>query len=112
MDIVEVVVTAEDGEWLASWTRALVEDRLAACGHVVPAMRAVYRWDGAVHDDPQARVGLHTRAALVPEIVERAGAEHPDQVPCVIALPLTGGHPDYLAWVVAETRDPRQAVAP
>jgi hypothetical protein len=24
----------------------------------------------------------------------------------VIALPLTGGHPDYLAWVVAETREP------
>jgi periplasmic divalent cation tolerance protein len=79
---------------------------------VVPAMRAVYRWDGAVHDDPQARVGLHTRAALVPEIVERARVAHPDEVPCVIALPLTGGHPDYLAWVVAETREPGQAVAP
>jgi periplasmic divalent cation tolerance protein len=61
------------------------------------------RWDGAVHDDPQARVGLHTRAALVPAIVERARADHPDEVPCVIALPLTGGHPDYLAWVAAET---------
>ena len=61
------------------------------------------RWEGAVHDDPQARVGLHTRAALVPAIVERARAEHPDEVPCVIALPLTGGHPDYLAWVAAET---------
>jgi periplasmic divalent cation tolerance protein len=102
-ELVEVVVTAEDGEWLAGWTRALVEDRLAACGHVVPAVRAVYRWEGAVHDDPQARVGLHTRAALVPAIVERARAEHPDEVPCVIALPLTGGHPDYLAWVAAET---------
>jgi periplasmic divalent cation tolerance protein len=106
MELVEVVVTAEDGEWLAGFTRRLVEDRLAACGHVVPAMRAVYRWDGAVHDEPQARVGLHTRAALVPAIVERARAEHPDEVPCVIALPLTGGHPDYLAWVAAETREP------
>ena len=76
---------------------------------VVPAVRAVYRWDGAVHDDGQARVGLHTRAALVPAIVERAREEHPDEVPCVIALPLTAGHPEYLAWVVAETREPGQA---
>jgi periplasmic divalent cation tolerance protein len=106
MELVEVVVTAEDAGWLAGFTRRLVDDRLAACGHVVPAMRAVYRWDGAVHDDPQARVGLHTRAALVPAIVERARAEHPDEVPCVIALPLTGGHPDYLAWVAAETLEP------
>jgi periplasmic divalent cation tolerance protein len=112
MELVEVVVTAADGEWLAGFTRSLVEDRLAACGHVVPTMRAVYRWDGAVHDEPQSRVGLHTRAALVPAIVERTRAVHPDTVPCVIALPLTGGHPDYLAWVVAETREPEQAVAP
>ena len=106
MELVEVVVTAEDGGWLAGFTRGLVEDRLAACGHVVPAVRAVYRWDGEVHDDPQARVGLHTRAELLPAIVGRARSEHPDEVPCVIALPLTGGHPDYLAWVVGETRDP------
>jgi periplasmic divalent cation tolerance protein len=105
-ELVEVVVTAEDGEWLAGWTRSLVEDRLAACGHVIPSVRAVYRWDGVVHDDPQARVELHTRAALVPAIVERARIDHPDEVPCVIALPLTGGHPDYLAWVAAETQGP------
>jgi periplasmic divalent cation tolerance protein len=111
-ELVEVVVTAEDGEWLAGWTRALVEDRLAACGHVQPGVRAVYRWDGAVHDDRQARVGLHTRASLVPAIVERARADHPDEVPCVIALPLTGGHPDYLAWVVAETREPVSGRSP
>jgi periplasmic divalent cation tolerance protein len=104
-ELVEVVVTAEDADWLTRFTRALVEERWVACGHVVPAMRAVYRWAGAVHDDAQARVGLHTRASLVPAIVERARREHPDEVPCVIALPLTGGHPDYLAWVVAETRD-------
>jgi len=105
-ELVEVVVTAEDDEWLAGFTRGVVEDRLAACGHIVPAMRAVYRWDGVVHDDPQARAGLHTRASLVPAIGVRARAEHPDVVPGVIALPLTGGHPDYLAWVAAETREP------
>ncbi len=105
-ELVEVVVTAADGGWLARWTRTLVEERLAACGHLQPGMRAVYRWDGAVHDDAQARVPLHTRAALVPAITARADADHPDEVPCVIALPLTGGHPDYLAWVLAETRSP------
>ena len=108
----EVVVTAADAGWLAGLTRDLVERRLAACGHLLGAIRSVYRWEGAVHDEPQARVGLHTRAALVPAIVERSRAEHPDDVPCVIALPLTGGHPDYLAWVVAGTREPGQAVAP
>jgi periplasmic divalent cation tolerance protein len=99
----EVVVTAADAEWLAGLTRELVDRRLAACGHVVPAIRSVYRWEGAVHDEPEARVGLHTRRALVPAIVAHVSALHAYDVPCVIALPLVDGAPDYLAWVRAET---------
>ena len=103
---VEVVITGPTGEWLAGFTRSLVDDRLVACGHVLAPIRAVYRWDGAVHDEGQARVALHTRASLVPDIVARADRDHPDEVPCVIALPLVGGHPAYLRWIVAETSGP------
>ena len=39
----EVVVTAQDAGWLAGFTRTLVEERLAACGHVTEAIRSVYR---------------------------------------------------------------------
>ncbi|GAB3191653.1 divalent-cation tolerance protein CutA [Geodermatophilus arenarius] len=106
MDVVEVVVTGPDADWLAGYTRTLVEERLAACGHQLAAIRSVYRWAGEVHDDPEARVALHTRAALVPAIVARTAELHPYDVPCVIALPLVGGGPDYLRWVVAETREP------
>ncbi|MGY1813951.1 divalent-cation tolerance protein CutA [Blastococcus sp. SYSU D00820] len=102
----EVVVTAGDPEWLVGFTRTLVEERLAACGQHVTAVRSVYRWDGAVHDEPEARVALHTRRSLVPEIVARADELHPYDVPCVIALPLVAGNPAYLAWLAAETRDP------
>ncbi|MGY1710872.1 divalent-cation tolerance protein CutA [Geodermatophilus sp. SYSU D00758] len=105
-DFCEVVVTAADADWLARHTRALVEERLAACGHQVERIRSVYRWEGAVHDEAEARVALHTRRSLVPAIVARTGEVHPYDVPCVIALPLVGGDPAYLEWVAAETRDP------
>ncbi|SNR71787.1 divalent-cation tolerance protein CutA [Blastococcus mobilis] len=100
----EVVVTAEDADWLAAFTRTLVEERLAACGHNLQAIRSVYRWDGEVHDEPEARVALHTRRSLVPEIVARTAELHPYDVPCVIALPLVGGNPAYLRWIAEETR--------
>jgi periplasmic divalent cation tolerance protein len=102
----EVVVTAADADWLAGYTRTLVEERLAACGHQVAAIRSVYRWEGAVHDEPEARVALHTRRSLVPAVVARTAELHPYDVPCVIALPLVDGNPEYLRWVVAETREP------
>ena len=102
-DIVEVVITAPDATWLADFTRRLVDDRLAACGQQVTAIRSIYRWAGETHDDPEARVALHTRASLVDRIVERANTEHPYDVPCVLALPILSGNPAYLDWVLAET---------
>ena len=102
----EVVVTAADADWLAGFTRTLVEERLAACGHVIPAIRSVYRWEGSVHDEAEARVGLHTRGSLVPALVARTRELHPYATPCVIAMPLMGGNPDYLRWIVEATRAP------
>ena len=101
----EVVVTADDADWLAGFTHTLVEERLAACGHTVREIRSIYRWEGAVHDEAEARVALHTRRSLVPAIVARAGELHPYDVPCVLALPVVGGNPAYLQWLAAETRD-------
>ena len=109
---VEVVATAPDADWLVAFTRRLVEDRLAACGHHVAPIRSLYRWQGAIEDETEARVALHTRASLVPEVVERTTAEHPYEVPCVIALPITAGNPAYLGWIVAETREPAAPPAP
>ena len=103
--ICEVVITAGDPAWLVDFTRSLVEDRLAACGHNIEVIRSVYRWDGAVQDEREARVNLHTRLALVDRIVERTNEKHPYDVPCVIALPVVSGNPEYIDWVLAETTE-------
>lgn len=101
--ICEVVITADNADWLAEFTRALVTDRLAACGHNIQVIRSIYRWEGEVQDDQEARVNLHTRLDLVDTIVERANRDHPYDVPCVIALPVVSGNPEYVAWVLGET---------
>ena len=105
-DFCEVVVTAADADQLAGLTRTLVEERLAACGHQIAAIRSVYRWDGAVHDEPEARVALHTRRSLIEALTARVVELHPYDVPCVIALPLVGGNPAYLRWIADGTAAP------
>ncbi|ROT34132.1 divalent-cation tolerance protein CutA [Micromonospora sp. HM5-17] len=107
----EVIITAADADWLAEFTRRLVTDRLAACGHNIAVIRSIYRWEGNVQDEDEARVALHTRRALVPEIVARSHQEHPYEVPCVIALPILDGNPDYLRWIIEETREPAATAA-
>ncbi|MFC6020128.1 divalent-cation tolerance protein CutA [Plantactinospora solaniradicis] len=69
-------------------------------------IRSIYRWEGTVEDEPEARVALHTRVSLVPQIVAQADAEHPYDVPCVIALPVVAGNPAYMQWVLDSTAEP------
>ena len=102
-EICEVIITGPNADWLAAFTRSLVTDRLAACGQNIAAIRSIYRWHGAIEDEPEARVALHTRRALVDAIIERTNRNHPYDVPCVIAIPLFGGNPAYIQWVRDET---------
>jgi uncharacterized protein involved in tolerance to divalent cations len=59
-EVCEVVITAPDAEWLAGFTRRLVEDRLCASGHNIASIRSIYRWRGQIYDKSEARVALHT----------------------------------------------------
>jgi periplasmic divalent cation tolerance protein len=102
-EICEVIITGPTAEWLVEFTRELVGERLAACGQNIAAIRSIYRWEGKVQDDAEARVALHTRRSLVPAIVDRANREHPYDVPCVIALPVVDGNHAYSRWVLDET---------
>lgn len=58
-DIAEVIITGSSAEWLADFTGSLVEGRLAACGQNIAAIRSIYRWQGAIEDEAEARVALH-----------------------------------------------------
>ena len=102
-EVCEVVITGPNEEWVAAFTRQLVDDRLAACGHTINVIRSIYRWEDKVHDETEARVALHTRRSLVSAIVDRANRDHPYDVPCVIALPVVDGNPAYVDWVLSET---------
>ena len=103
-NLCEVVITAPDADWLGEFAKEPVQDRLCASAHVLP-MRTIYRWQGQVHDKPEARVALHTRVTQVSRIVERTLQAHPYDVPAVVALPMAGGSPAYLEWVINETED-------
>lgn len=106
-DFCEVIITAPDVDWLADFTRGLIEDRLCASGHVITPIRSLYRWRGEMNDKTEARVALHTRASLVPQIIERTMSEHPYEVPGLVTLPIEGGNPAYLQWIRDETQEPQ-----
>ncbi|HET7230846.1 MAG TPA: divalent-cation tolerance protein CutA [Longimicrobium sp.] len=98
-----VLMTAPDADTAARVARALVDERLIACANVLPGATSIYRWEGAVHAEPECLVVMKTREALVPRLVERAAELHPYSVPELLALPVMDGLPAYCRWVMDET---------
>lgn len=97
-----VFVTApnqETGEFLA---RELVEERLAACGNVIPGLISVYWWEDEVQRDDEVLVIFKTRRDRVDRLGERLAELHPYEVPEFLALPVESAHEAYARWVVSE----------
>lgn len=95
-----VLVTAPDAEEAARIARAVVEEKLAACGSVVPAVRSIYRWEGKVCDEQEALLVLKAPAKRFPELRDRVVALHPYRVPEVVALRIEDGSEKYIDWIV------------
>ncbi len=103
---VVAVVTVPNEQVGERIARALVEERLAACVNLVPAVRSIYRWKGEVCDEGELLLWIKTREARFPELQERVRSLHPYEIPEIIALPLSQGFPPYLSWVGEETTEP------
>lgn len=97
-----VLVTAPDEEKAAALARTLVEERLIACANLVPKVRSIYRWQGAVHDEAEVLLVMKTRAERFPALAARVKALHPYTVPEVLQLPVGAGADAYLRWVLDE----------
>ena len=98
-----VLVTAPTADVGERLVRALVDERLIACGNIVPGVVSVYRWQGAVERDAEVLLVLKTTEAAVPKLLERVPELHPYDVPEVLVLAVEKGFESYLAWVNAET---------
>jgi periplasmic divalent cation tolerance protein len=91
---------------------ALVEARLAACVNLLPGMISLYRWQGEVQQDQECVLIAKTTAACLPALTKQVQDLHSYELPCVVALPLVGGNPDFLQWIGAEVAEPKEHLDP
>lgn len=100
-----VFTTLPDREQAISLAETLVRRKLAACVNIGPPSTSVYAWRGKIEHGNEVLLQVKTRrdryAALQSAIVEL----HPYELPEVIAVPVTDGLPDYLAWIDQCTDD-------
>ena len=82
----------------------LVQKNLAACVNILAPCRSVYRWKEAVQHDEEHPVLIKTTAECYAALEREVRAQHPYELPEIIAVPIERGLPAYLDWVAAETK--------
>lgn len=98
-----VYSTAADAAEAERICRILVTERLAACANVLPGVRSIYWWQGKIEEAGEAVLILKTQAARLPALIARMKALHSYDVPCIEAIEVDDGNPEFLAWVERET---------
>jgi periplasmic divalent cation tolerance protein len=80
----------------------LVAERLAACVQIVPGLRSVYRWEGAVRHDDEVQLVIKSVAGNVDAIAALLHEHHPYDLPELVAVRIDAGAQNYLDWIAAE----------
>lgn len=82
--------------------KILIEEKLAACANILPAIESVYYWEGELEQSSESLLLLKTHTEVFESLMERAKELHPYELPCIVALPLCHGLPGFLNWVAEE----------
>lgn len=94
-----VYMTMKDKAEARNIGRRLVESGLAACVNILDHMNSMYVWQGEFQDDQEAVMIAKTTEEKSRGLIEEVKALHSYECPCIVTLPITGGNPDFLAWI-------------
>ena len=98
-----VLTTLGSAEAARRLVRELVDERLVACGNVLPGVTSIYRWQGAVQEEAEVLVVLKTTGARWNALRDAVRQRHPYEVPELLALPVSHALEPYAAWLARET---------
>ena len=79
--------------------KRLVGDSLAACVNMVPGLKSVFLWEGAVETDEEVLLIIKTEASRYPALESAVVDAHPYELPEIVCVPIVAGLSGYLTWI-------------
>jgi|SRR5438034_669140 len=102
-----ILTTLPERAQAEALARELVTSRLAACIQIGATVQSLYHWQGQIETAAEIPLAIKTRAALYAQVEDAIRKRHPYELPEIVAVPITGGLPGYLAWIASETAHER-----
>jgi periplasmic divalent cation tolerance protein len=103
-----VMTTLPNVDTATRLAKQLLDARVAACVNILAPCTSIYRWQNAIETTTEVPLLIKTTQAAYPKLEALVLAEHPYELPEIIAVPLTVGLPKYLNWVDSETNFPKE----
>ncbi|HWY61784.1 MAG TPA: divalent-cation tolerance protein CutA [Rhizomicrobium sp.] len=94
------VSSREDADRLSG---LLLSEKLAACVQILK-IDSHYVWKGETNHEPELMLLIKTRASLFERVMARLAAEHPYEIPEIVATPFAAGFSGYLGWIEESTK--------
>lgn len=102
-DIVLLYITCANRDEALSLAHALVGERLVACANITDNVTSIYRWQGEIERSTESILIAKTQADKIEAATALVKKLHSYTTPCVVALPVLNGNPDFLSWIRTET---------
>lgn len=91
--------TAPDTIVAEDLAEKIVQQSLAACVNIVPAITSVYLWQEDIEKDAEALMIIKTEADLMADLEELLEQEHPYEVFELISCNIEQASAAYLEWL-------------
>jgi periplasmic divalent cation tolerance protein len=101
MDPILIYVTAADRNEAERIARALLSERLVACANILGGAQSLFWWQGNLDQADEVLCIFKSLRKHFGKINARIGELHSYETPCVAALPIIDGNPDFLEWIAA-----------
>jgi periplasmic divalent cation tolerance protein len=101
--VLVVYTTFPDEETGLRIGESLVRDGLAACVNVIPGMRSVYAWKGAVERGAEVMGIVKTREGLSDRVSAAIRDQHPYETPIVMLFFAESTDDATRSWIFGET---------
>ena len=96
-----VLTTADNPKEATRLARTLVEERLAACVNLIPAVQSIYRWEGQIETATETLLLIKTGPGQIDALEARLHQLHSYQTPEFLVLDVESGSHRYLDWLQA-----------
>lgn len=96
-----VYTTLPDTQTAEQMAETLVSEGIVACANIIPAMTAIYKWQGQVEKATECVLLLKTKADAFKAVEVRVRALHPYDLPAIFSLRVADVHQPYLDWIIS-----------